>query len=208
MLSRALAVHDGLWNAGRVPALARADQPISAAQIAVLMAAGACAAVATAFGNWHVMIPGHAIVRAVFPLTLGLALVPRRGAASIMGADALLTALFLNGCGLAQMGAGALTSLVLTGPCLDAALAGARAGWRLYLGCAAAGVAANMAALAFRAVPKYLELDPRGRPFAAWFSQAIATYVVCGAVAGLLSAAVWFRWSARSDGGGGRQGTP
>ena len=100
--------------------------------------------------------------------------------------------------GYAALGVGALTSLGLIGPLLDVALWRARQGWRLYVGFALAGLGANLAALAVRAGPKLVGLDhAAGRPLAAWWTQAAVSYAVCGLVAGLISALVWFRFAPR-----------
>src|SRR5215470_5155154 len=133
MFAAALRVHDGLRTAGRVPALARPGRALSVAEVAILLLIGAAAAVATATLDFSLRIPGHAIIRSVFPMALGLALVPRRLAGSLMAASAAATTLALRAGGHG-VGAGAVTSLCLTGPFLDLALLGARQGWRLYLG--------------------------------------------------------------------------
>ena len=37
------------------------------------------------------------------------------------------------------------------------------------------------------------------RPFAMWWSPALGTYSVCGVLAGLFAAALWFRWAPRRN---------
>jgi hypothetical protein len=197
MFPAALRVHDGLFLSTRVPALSRPGRAVSALEIAALLATGAAAAVLTATLNFSLRIPGHAIVRSVFPMALGMALVPRRLAGSIMGTSALATALLLR-LGGAGVGAGAMTSLCLTGPLLDLALLGARRGWRLYLGFVLAGLASNLTALVVRGGLKALALGPiGGRPADEWWRQAALTYPLCGVLAGLLSALVWFQFRGR-----------
>lgn len=98
--------------------------------------------------------------------------------------------------GAGTVGLGALTSLALTGPLLDAALWRAKRGWRIYLAFATAGLLSNLAALTVRGGVKMAGLDHAlGRPLAVWWMHAAPTYVICGVVAGLLSACVWFQLS-------------
>jgi hypothetical protein len=158
------------------------------------MLIGVVSALATAFIHLRLRVPGHAILRAVFPMALGMALVPRRAAGSIMGASAATTALGIYLAGLTQIGTGAATSLCLTGPMLDLVLARARSGWKLYLGFILAGLASNLVAFAVHFGEKLLGLEHSGgRPLALWWPQAIVSYAMCGAIAGLVSALVWFQ---------------
>src|SRR5262249_25013321 len=139
MLAGVLRVHDGLLTSSRVPSLSRPGRAVSAIEIAVLALLGAAAAAMTVLPHLQLRIPGHAILCAAFPLALGLALVPRQLAGSLMGTSALATALLFQAGG-AGAGPGALTSLALTGPLLDVALLGAARPWRLYLGFVLAGL--------------------------------------------------------------------
>src|SRR5262245_10419602 len=125
MSASVLPVHDGLLGASRVPSLARPGRAVSVAEVAVLVFLGAAAAGAATLHHLQLRIPGHAILRSVFPMALGMALVPRRLSGSIMAGSALATALLLQ-LGGAEGGPGAITSLALTGPLLDLALLGAR----------------------------------------------------------------------------------
>jgi hypothetical protein len=76
-----------------VPSLACPGRAISAVEVAVLVLLGATAAAATALLDLPLRIPGHAILRLVFPMALGLALVPRRLSGSFMGVSALASLL-------------------------------------------------------------------------------------------------------------------
>lgn len=168
---------------------------MSAAEWAVLVGTGMTTAAITILVNLHLRIPGHAILKVVFPIAAGLALVPRRGAGSIIGASALVTALSMRmgGLGGAGLGFGALTSLTLIGPLLDWMLRYARSSRSLYIGFIFAGLAGNLSALLVRGTLKGLGLEHAGRrPLALWLSQAAVTYTLCGIAAGLLSASVWF----------------
>jgi hypothetical protein len=90
-------------------------------------------------------------------------------------------------------------SLLALGPMLDLAMLGEPIGWRLYARFVAAGVAANLIALATRAclaalgyaIPGSHQMERLG-----WLVPA--SFILCGALAGLVSAAVWFRLRARS----------
>jgi hypothetical protein len=213
MRTAVLPIHPALADHARLPILAPHWQGAWVAEILFLLGAGVGAALATALLDFGLRIPGHAIIRAVFPMALGLALAPRRMGGMVMGASALGTAWVIQTAGFAALGAGAMTSLALTGPFLDLALWRARPfggaspmshrweGWRLYLGFAVAGLGSNLAALTVRAGTKLLGLGHLGaRPLAAWWPQAIGTYAVCGLLAGLISALVWFRLAASSQG--------
>jgi hypothetical protein len=71
------------------------------------------------FTDFNLQIPGHAILRAVLPMAIGLALVPRKNGGTVMGVAAL---------GGELPGLGACTSLALLGPMLDLALRSSAAG--------------------------------------------------------------------------------
>jgi hypothetical protein len=192
-----LSVHPGLAQSSRLPVLVGQERGLQVAEMLLLLAAGVGAALATALLDFGLRIPGHAIIRAVFPMSLGLALAPRRLGGMVMGVSALGSAVALGAGGLAGLGAGAMTSLALTGPFLDLALWRAGRGWRLYLGFALAGLGSNLAALGVRAGTKLVGLGhPAARPLAEWWPQAIGSYALCGLLAGLISAAVWFRFVA------------
>ena len=146
--------------------IAALDRAISAIELCTLLLLGVCTAALTAFAEFRLGIPGSNIIRVVFPIALGLALVPRRGAASVMG----LSGMFAGGVfcmGGAVIGFGAATSLALTGILIDVALRGARSGRGIYIRLMAAGLAVNMAAFFIRAGAKIV-LGPglTGKPLA------------------------------------------
>src|SRR5690606_25269753 len=157
------------------------------------------AAAATALLDLGWRIPGHAILRTVIPLAVGLALVPRRGSGMVMSATAGSGMLGLQAAGMAGGGAGALTSLLLTGPLLDVASRWSLRGWHVYLSFALAGLTSNMLAFLVRWATKAASGGGGGggmgggRALAEWQPQAIVTYAICGLLAGLLGAAVCFR---------------
>lgn len=186
----------GVREQSRLPPLTAAIDPVAAREWLALALLGTTATLATTFVNFRLGIPGHHIVFTVFPFALGLALVPRHGAGSVMGGAALVAALAVRLLGFRVAGVGALTSLLLTGPALDLALLWARRGPRLYAAFVLAGLLANVAALLVRALAK-LAGGPGlagGRPFAAWWPEALLTYVLAGIAAGWISAACWFHF--------------
>ena len=140
-------------------------------------------------------IPGHAILRVVFPIALGLAIVPRRGAGTVMGGSALVTAMLLRVGGIQGegLGLGALTSLLATGPILDVALRRTNGGWKQYAAIAVAGLSSNLLALLLRGAAKAIGFEPPGRrPLGEWLAQASVTYVLCGLATGVISGVVLF----------------
>lgn len=192
MSSHLLAVEPVLLDSRRLPAFGQAVGSVHAAELACLAAVGLLAAAGTVMLDLSLRIPGHAIFRAVFPLALGLALVPRRGAGQVLAAVSVTGGVLFQGLGFGSAGAGALTSLFLSGVLLDLAARRARSGWQLYAGLALAGLATNSVAFAVKLLTKLVSIDG-GPSLAAWWPRAVVTYPLCGALAGLLAAAVLFR---------------
>jgi hypothetical protein len=193
MINKWFGIHDGLITAGRIPAVIRIQERISNLEMLLLFLCGITAAVSSGLLHHGLRIPGSSIVFSLIPMALGLALAPRRNAGFIMGAGALSAAVFFNLTGLVRSGAGAFISLCLVGPVMDFALMKARSGWRLYSGLILAGIVTNMLALSSRSITKLLGLDIGGmRPFGNWWAEAIVTYALCGAVAGLIAALCFF----------------
>jgi hypothetical protein len=194
MSSILLGLHPGLSAGSRLPSLARPGRNASALEWAGLIGLGLLAAGAAVFLRFRLGVPGHAILRTVLPVALGLALVPRFMAGSTMSTTAFLAALTLQAVGVRGVGVPAMTSLLLTGPLLDLALFGARPGWGLYGRMAVAGLASNLLALGSRPtlVLFGVHLGGAGRSEQlGWIT--VASYVACGLAAGLLSAVCWFR---------------
>jgi hypothetical protein len=202
MLAMILRVHQGLSISRRFPLAAPSGEAVSAREFGTLCFLGICAAFVSAFIRLGLGVPGHNIIRVVFPMALGLALVPRRGSASIMGLSGLLAGGVFMLAGARGLGAGAMTSLVLTGLLLELAMLNARTGWQVYLRLALAGVAANLIAFLMRGGVKFVEGGlVTGAPLAVWFPRAVISYPLCGALAGLISAAAWFRFAAHAAAG-------
>jgi hypothetical protein len=200
MQLRGLPRHNGLEQATRIPWLGRGEQAFPLLEWTALLLFGGLATITMAFMDWGVRIPGHAILRAVFPMVCGLALVPRKGAGTVMGAGALLTLGWMRLGGHAVPGTGATTSLLLTGPMMDLALRSAKPGLRLYFSFALAGLATNVLAFAVRGSAKYFGgRGAGGRSFEGWLSEAMFTYAACGLAAGLIGGVVMFHSKGRKE---------
>jgi hypothetical protein len=191
-----LDLHPGLAGGSRLPRLARQGQHASAVEWACLLGLGLLAALAAVFLRFRLGVPGHAILRTVLPVALGLALVPRHLSGSLISSTAFVSALAFGAAGVRGVGVPALTSLLLTGPLLDLALLGAKPGWLLYGRLAAAGLLSNLLALASRPTLVLLGISFGGRSEQlGWIT--VASYAACGLAAGLVSAACWFRLRSR-----------
>jgi hypothetical protein len=181
-----IALKRNLMTATRLPVISRSDS-ISAVEVGVLLLAGGLAACLVCFLHLSFRVPGHAILRAVVPMALGLALVPRRSAGTIMAASAGLTAGAFHLGGLGRIQPAAVVAMLALGPMIDLAMSGQSRGWRLY-GCfALAGIGANLLACASH----FFMAFPPGRHWP--WPVALGSFLACGAVAGLISAALWFR---------------
>jgi hypothetical protein len=195
MLSRA----SNLRSASRLSALAGSTEQISAIELAALIVCGALAALAVCAIHLSFRVPGHAILRAVFPMAAGLAAVPRRGAGFVMTFSAALTATVLHGGGIGEIQPAALVGLLALGPLLDLAMFGEPMGWRLYARFIAAGVAANLIAFATRTTLAAMGYETPGSHQMERLGWIVpVSFLLCGAVAGLVSAIAWFRLRARS----------
>jgi hypothetical protein len=200
--SSLLTVDDGVRDAARVPSLAPPNAgQVRAAEVVALILAGATAALLTNVVRFRLGIPGSNILFVVFPIALGFALVPRRGAGAVMALGALTTTGVLWLAGVRLDGVGAQTSLLATGPLLDLSLRWARRGWRLYAAFVVACVTSNALAFTVRATAKAYGLTGGGagggRRFAEWLPQAVWTYALAGLIGGLVSAAAWFHFRER-----------
>lgn len=194
-------IHDGLATAGRIPSIARAQEYISAIEIAILIVCGAAASSAIGFIKLGLRIPGHAILLTMIPVALGFVLAPRKHSGFIMSGAALGTAAVFTVAGLVQYRTGSFVSLCLIGPLTDLALTKVRSGWQLYLGLIAAGIATNFLALMSRTAGRFLGLDPSWRPFGSWMIQSLVTYPLSGALAGMIVAICFFHFRNRSESG-------
>jgi len=194
-MTPAFGRHPGLSVHSRLQRINRTHDTISALEWLTLIGVGIIAAAISVSVNLHLGIPGHAILKVVFPIAAGLALVPRRGAGSVIGVSAIITATSLRfaGFGGSGLGMGAFTSLIVIGPILDFSLSRARSCRSVYLGFMLAGFIANLSAFLVRGSFKLLGLEHvGGRPLSLWLSQSVVTYTLSGLAAGFISALVWF----------------
>jgi hypothetical protein len=95
-----------------------------------------------------------------------------------MAIGAGITSTAMSAAHVGTFPATSMVSILALGPILDFALLGHSSGWRLYLRFAAAGAATNL--LAFG-------------------SAALVSFLICGALAGLIGATVWFRFRVHDD---------
>ena len=181
-----------LADAGRLPRIASAAK-LSLAEIAVLALAGFAAATAEAWIHLGLKVPGHAILRAILPMILGLALVPRRGSGSAMGAFSGVGAILANWLPGEGISIAAGIAMILVGPALDVALLGADASHWLYARFALAGVLANLAALSIKVIAISEGMILQKEPLATYLIRAVPSYLICGAMAGLIGGAACFR---------------
>lgn len=189
----AFAAKPNLRSASRLPAISRAGD-ITVAELGLLVGCGALATLAVGLFHLQIRVPGHAILRAVLPMALGLALVPRRSAGMVMAIGAGLAAAALSWAQVGRFPPAALLSLLALGPVLDLALAGKASGWRLYARFAAAGMITNLLAFAARLLAAKLGWELAGsRQFITFWSGALVSFLLCGALAGAISVAFWFR---------------
>ena len=189
--------HPGLKTAGRIGPLVQSGDRFSAAELAILIAAGLLAAAAVALISPTLRMPGSAILRAGIPMVLGVALVPRRLSGTVMGLGAMAGWAGLVAGGWGHWQPAAVVSLVALGPAIDLALGVATPrGWTLYLRFALAGALANSAAFAVRAGTSLIGLDSAGGHTNSRFGLTVfLSFVACGVVAGLLGALAAFRLS-------------
>lgn len=195
MIQNWFGVHDGMAAAGRFPSMVRIRARISTSDIVMLLLFGVAAATAVGFIRTGLRFPGNSIILAMMPMVLGLALAPRRSAGFIMGAGAFGAASMFGMMGFAHYGAGAFISLCLLGPIMDLVLKKAKSGRWLYIGLCLAGICTNLLALTSRGMAKLMGMDVAGmRPFGTWYLQAAMTYALCGAIAGLIAAFLFFQF--------------
>jgi hypothetical protein len=202
MLRDAFPIHAGLHDSTRFPSLSQRTSEPDRAQIGEvvwLVAMGVGAGAITSVWDFQLKLPGHAILRSVPLIALGLATVPRRNAGWLLGASAALGVTGMALAGGPSPGIGAGTSLLLIGPVLEVALRRAGSGKQVYGSFVLAGLVSNLAAFVARALPKLFGMEaPRGKSLSAWAPSALVSYALCGILAGLLSAMICFRVRSRS----------
>src|SRR6185312_4780422 len=110
------------------------------------------------------------------------------------------TAASMNVANIGELQFPALVGTLALGPMLDTALAGNPQGWHIYLRFAAAGASANLFAFSSKFIGASIgwHFPGSGRVTSFW-SLALLSFIVCGALAGLFSAAAWFRARVNDD---------
>jgi hypothetical protein len=153
---------------------------------------------ATAWLPLALRIPGHAILKRAAPIILGVAAVPRPFAGGIAGAGAAATLGIFLAAGVGHVHAAAATSLLAIGPAIDLAILGLpRKPASVYLRFAIAGLGANLLAFLVRWGTAAFGLDGvQPHRMSQFGVGALASFALCGILAGLLSAVVFFRNSA------------
>jgi hypothetical protein len=198
-MASAFANKPNLRTSSRLPSLSQ-EASVTLAEVACLLACGAVAILAVGLLRLPIRIPGHAVLRGVLPMAMGLALVPRRSAGSIMAVGAAITALGMSWGGIGRFPAAAVLSVVALGPVFDLVSSSTAQGWRLYARFAVAGAVANLAGFAMRwAMATFGWELADSRQFASFWSPALVSFIVCGAMAGLVSAGFWFRLRGGDD---------
>jgi hypothetical protein len=171
-------------------ALRSGMQRISTGEIALLLAFGALAALAMGLVHLGLRLPGHAVLKPILPIAIAAAFVPRRASGCVVGlAAGAMAAVMLAG-QWGQYQPAALASLVLLGPALDLAARGAHGRSVLLARFAAAGCAANMAAMGVKLLASVVGFESGGGGFAASWPLPIFSFALCGAFAGLVGAAI------------------
>ena len=189
-----------LGQSRRIGSAVPSSDRITLVELGILVAAGVAAATAVAALPLQIHVPGHAILKAALPIVAGMALAPRRMAGTIMGIAAALTVLLFSTIHFGQWQPAALVALLAIGPAIDIALAyRASSGWRLYLRFALAGLLANTLAFFARGGMEWLGLDNFRHVLAHIDGGVFFSFAACGVLAGLLSAVVCFRSSAKRD---------
>jgi hypothetical protein len=195
----AFAAKPNLRSSSRLPSLA-GESGVSVAEFTTLLMCGAASALAVGLIHRSFGIPGVAILRGLLPIALGFAIVPRRSAGTAMSLVACATAASMSAANIGEFQIPALVGTLALGPMLDTALTGNPQGWRIYLRFAAAGAAANLFAFSSKFIAAYAgwHFPGSGRVTSFW-SLALLSFIVCGALAGLISSAIWFRTRVNDD---------
>lgn len=166
---------------------------VALAEWAILLGAGVSSAVGgRLLGNYG--IPGSNLLQVVLPMAAGLALVPRRGSGLTMGTSALAAGLAMSALGAKHENPSALARLFLLGTCLEIGPARASDRRWVWLWFVAAGLAANVLGLAVKVVMAQLGWEGiGGRGIFVHWPMRVASWAICGALAGGVSAILFFR---------------
>jgi hypothetical protein len=194
MLASTFAPQSSLQDSSRLPPISRAAG-LSVVELASLLVCGALAALAVGLVHLSLRMPGHAILRGVLPMAMGLALVPRRWTGIVMAIGAGITATAMNAVQIGLFPPTSMLSVLALGPVMDVALLGKSTSWRLYARFVAAGAVANLLAYALKMAGVELSIETGGGGQIGRFPwpTVLISFLFCGALAGFIGAAVWFR---------------
>jgi hypothetical protein len=172
--------------------LAGTEIQFATRELAILGVAGVVAALAVAFVQTPLRIPGHAVLKAALPLACGMTFIGKPLAGTMAGSASLFTAAVLMLTGFGNLQAAALVSLLLVGPALDWARRYSqtnRFGW--FARFAIAGLAVNLAAFVVRWGTAFWQADGwHPLNFRALGSVAMVSFAVCGIVTGVICSAM------------------
>lgn len=194
MMSPALNLRD----ASRLRPITRQAAGVTLTELAILLCYGVLAALAVAWVRLPVRLPGHAILYAVLPMAAGLAIVPRHGSGCLMSIGAVAGALIAQALPFGGLQPAALVGVLALGPAIDLAQRSNATGWHIHARFALAGLAANVLSWGARYGLAMAGIAGGsrggGQGFLSFWPLALLTFALCGAMAGLLSAAIWFRF--------------
>lgn len=190
-----MTVNHSLADARRVPVLAAPGQDVSAWELVVLVAAGVLSgAMSFAIRGWG--IPGSTVVQGILPMAAGLAIVPRRGSGLLMGTCATATGLAMGAASTFNVNPSALARLWLLGTCLDIGLARIKSNPRIWFTFIMAGLGANLLGYGVKQASAQLGWEGvGGHGISSAWPVTLLSYAVCGAIAGGVSAILFFRRS-------------
>lgn len=157
-------------------------------ELAILGGVGLAATVAIAFVQTPIRLPGHAILKAVFPLACGMAFVAKPLAGTVACSASLFTAALLLLAGFGNLQTAALVSLLLVGPAFDWARSKNNLNRIAKLSrFALVGCAVNLIAFVVRWGTSFWQADGwHLLNFRALGSAAIVSFAVCGIGAGIV----------------------
>lgn len=183
-----------------IPAALRSDS----VQVLVLISMGVVAAALTTYVHMRMRIPGHKIVLNVLPMGCGLAFAPRRNAGLLLALSSTIAWIGFNfedarwiidEPSEAIIELGAIASLGSLGILLDLAGRVARSGKSFYGAFAAAGFTSNYITFAAKLVQRNLDDGITRIRYSEWIGRAPLSFAVCGLLAGLVAAGIFFQFS-------------
>lgn len=183
-------------DSSRLSIISRSQSSLQIREYLLIIGMGVITGFIVQYVNFHLKIPGHAILKSVLPISIGTAIVPRKSTGTMIAMVGLFTLLLLRVAHGTMTGTGALTSLAATGIFIDIAKNIGQSGWRLSMAFVIAGLSSNMLAFIVRGSWRFWLQN--SFEFYGWMSTAEITYPTCGVLAGLLSSLLLFRMTPNS----------